>query len=165
MQNSQGEERRSKLETRNSPNQAKPYRVPNTLILRYRFPSFEFRLSSFVFQSPTLRFSSFEILSASSGKRAYHTYVSLNLPISRAGVPQTNCPARMVLPVGIPACAPAIAPSSSSQWSAMPTCPPQTTWCPSTLEPEIPVCAAITECAPICTLCPTCTRLSSFTPS
>src|SRR5579864_5936878 len=79
---------------------------------------------------------------ASSGKRAYQAYASLNLPISRAGVPQTVWPARMVLPVGIPACAPAMAPSSSVQWSAMPTCPPTITPRPSTVLPETPVCEA-----------------------
>src|ERR1700738_4711700 len=51
----------------------------------------------------------------SSGSRAYQAYASLNLPISRAGVPQTICPARIVFPVGMPACAPAMAPSSNVQ--------------------------------------------------
>src|SRR5277367_981684 len=59
--------------------------------------------------------SIFFILSANSGSRANQAYASLNLSNGRAGVPQTGCPLRIVFPVGIPACAPAMAPSSSVQ--------------------------------------------------
>src|SRR5262249_18266102 len=82
--------------------------------------------------------SSFLMRAASSGRRANQKYASLNLSSGRAGVPQTTCPLRMVLPVGMPACAPAIDRSSRVQWSAIPTCPPTTTCWPSVLDPEIP---------------------------
>src|SRR5215471_7135282 len=114
--------------------------------------------------SEAFRLSSFRNRSASSGKRANQAYCSLNRSSGRAGVPHTTWPPRIVFPVGIPACAPAMAPSSSVQWSAIPTCPPTTTPLPRRELPEMPVCAAITLCSPISTLCATCTRLSIFTP-
>src|SRR5262249_7492817 len=49
----------------------------------------ESRISSFEFHAFEFRFSSFAIRSANSGNRAHHAYASLNLLISRAGVPHT----------------------------------------------------------------------------
>ncbi len=40
-----------------------------------------------------------------------------------------------------------------------------TTKSPSSVEPEMPVCATITQWRPMTTLCPICTRLSIFVPS
>src|SRR3984957_8729513 len=110
--------------------------------------------------------SSLRTRAAKSGSLEIHPYCSLNRSIGRAGVPQTTCPPpRIVLPVGIPACAPMIAPLSSVQWSAIPTCPPITTFSPISVLPEMPTCAATTELRPILTLCATCTKLSIFTPA
>ena len=50
-------------------------------------------------------------------------------------------------------------------WCATPHCPAITTPSPICALPLIPVCAAISTCLPTCTLCPTCTRLSSFVPA
>jgi len=47
---------------------------------------------------------------------------------------------------------------------ATPTCPPNIQFLPIFADPAIPVNAAITVLLPISTLCPTCIRLSSFTP-
>src|SRR5437899_5386540 len=49
---------------------------------------------------------------------------------------------------------PITAPSSSSQCSPNPACPPMTTFLPTIHEPENPTCAATTVCAPIWQLWP-----------
>src|SRR5271156_6049947 len=99
--------------------------------------------------SPAFSCSSLRTRSAGSGKRDSHPYCSLNRANGRAGVPQTVWPRRILLPLGMPACAPMIASSSSVQCGAMPTCPPISTCAPMVQLPEIPTCAATTEFLPI----------------
>src|SRR5580658_8058338 len=105
--------------------------------------------------SPVFSCSNLRTRSASSGKRDTQPYCSLNLANGLAGVPQTVCPRLIVLPLGMPACAPMIASSCNVQCGAMPTCPPIITCAPMVQLPEIPTCAANMEFLPIRTLCAT----------
>src|SRR5579864_608734 len=108
----------------------------------------------FFFVLAGMLFSNSLMRAPSSGRRAYQAYASLNLPISRAGVPQTVWPARMVLPVGIPACAPAITPSSNVQWSAIPTCPRLSSFTPSPMRVSSSEPRSMVAFAPISTSSP-----------
>src|SRR5581483_7141389 len=84
---------------------------------------------------------------------AHHDRRHQDFLVSRASVPQNTTPLpRITFLLGIPLCAPRIAPFSIRTWSAMPTCPPITTPSSITALPEIPVCAAMTTSRPTCTL-------------
>src|ERR1700677_2831765 len=75
---------------------------------------------------------------ASSGSRVCHTYCSLKFSSDRAGVPQTVCPLRTILPPNTPDCPPITAPSSRWTCSPNPACPPITTFFPNTQDPDMP---------------------------
>ena len=64
-----------------------------------------------------------------------------------------------------PACAPTSAPSPIRRCPAMAACPPTRTKSSSTVEPEIPTCATMTQHRPSKTLWPICTRLSRREPA
>src|SRR5260370_13030403 len=83
----------------------------------------------------------------------------------RAGRPQKTSPGpRIFLPLNTPAPPPRITPAPTVACSPIPTWPPRIAPSSTTLDPEIPVCAAITTCSPMTQLCPMWTRLSIFVP-
>src|SRR5580698_7595094 len=83
----------------------------------------------------------------------------------RAGLPQNTSPGpRIFFPLKTPAPPPRITPAPTVACSPIPTCPPKIASSSTTLDPEIPVCAAMITFFPIRQLCPICTRLSIFVP-
>ena len=102
-------------------------------------------------------------LCMSSGNCLIITDERLNVLSGIAGAPIQTLFGSLILPE-TPVLAPNIVPSAILICPVIPTCPPNTHFLPTLVEPAIPLWAAIAVWSPISTLWAICTRLSILTP-